>query len=106
MNLFSLLIWLDSFLQICFLGELCGYTVYKAEEDLPFRIGLLEPLTGSAYIYLAPGSSVQNDVYNFEIAAHDCVDGFHSGRFVFVFMAFSILIKIDWSRVCKYGSLF
>jgi len=62
------------------LGEICGYTIYKAHEDLPFRIGLLESMTGSAYIYIASSSSINYDYYSFEIAAHDCIYGSHSVR--------------------------
>lgn len=55
--------------------EICGYTIYKAPADLPFKMVLLEPLTGSAKIVVADGSHVDYEKqhqYSFEIAAHDC----------------------------------
>jgi hypothetical protein len=56
--------------------------VYKAHDNLPFRIVLLESMTGSANIYVAPDSTIDQEAYTFEIAAHDCILGAHGVRFV------------------------
>jgi len=63
--------------------EICGYTIYKARADLPFRIILLEPMTGSAKISLSEANRLDFETqkeFEFEIAAHDCITGAHSIR--------------------------
>lgn len=77
-----------------FVGEICGYTVYKAHDSLPFRIVLLESMTGSANIYVAPDSTIEQEAYSFEIAPHDCILGSHGTRFVFSLAKWSRLYTV------------
>lgn len=62
--------------------EICGYTVYKSHSELPFKIEVLDKMTGSAKILLASEQldhETQHE-YTFEIAAHDCVTAKHAER--------------------------
>ena len=67
-----------------FIGEVCGYTVYKSGAlPIPFQVELLDRKTGSAKIVLSKGSQLDyelTDSYKFEIAADDCETGAHSAR--------------------------
>ncbi len=68
---------------IVFPDEICGYTVYKSHNELPFKVDLVDRLTGGARIILAAGYKLNFERrrrYLFEIAAHDCVTGKHAPR--------------------------
>lgn len=63
--------------------EICGYTIFKAPISLPFKMVLLEPLTGSAKIVIADGGRLDYEKqqrYSFEISAHDCNFGSNMSR--------------------------
>ena len=66
--------------------DICGYTIYKeghSDEAFPFKVTVLDPLTGQAKIQLESDATLDihsRPSYDFEIAAHDCVTQRHAAR--------------------------
>lgn len=61
-------------------GKVCGYTLYKSGDELPFTVTQLNKTTGEARLVLKPGFQLKVQTYTFEIAAHDCIQGEHAER--------------------------
>ena len=83
--------------------KICGYTLYKSGEELPFRIVPLNDV-GEAKILLETNATLdaqRHPFYRFEIAAHDCIEeSIHSPRYVFaVYVASSSQNK--WIKVAQ-----
>jgi len=66
------------------LGDICGYTVYKASsEELPFKVVVADDKAGVAKIIVAAGAVLDHEmtpVYTFEVAAHSCTGDTQSKR--------------------------
>ena len=77
--------------------KVCGYTIYKKQSELPFRVDLLDHETGAVKVVLNDGSKLDYErrhKYKFEIASHDCATGKHADRWAF-FMIYAIMKKRD-----------
>ena len=61
--------------------EICGYTLYKDSSYLPFRVRLLDRFSGCAILEVdGPLDIVESDIFEFDIAPHDCTTGKHARR--------------------------
>jgi len=62
--------------------SICGYVIYSAHNDIPFRV-LLKGVNGEADLVLKDGVKLDRDEmsqYNFEMIPYTCSDGRHLSR--------------------------
>ena len=63
--------------------DVCGYTIYKWNSEMPFKAVLLDRQSGDAKIVLNDGFQLDYETkhkYTFDIAAYDCASGKHATR--------------------------